>query len=70
MTLTPGRDLDLGDASGAPGPFNQRLETSSLISLISFALASAEKQASRDATRRLKHAALVPVLVPPPAFGH
>lgn len=31
-----GLDLDLGDASGAPRPFNQRLETSS--PLVSFHL--------------------------------
>lgn len=31
-----GPDLDAGHASGAPGPFNQRLETSSL--LVSFHL--------------------------------
>lgn len=29
-----------------------------------------EKQASHDATRRSKHAALVPVPVPPPARRH
>lgn len=34
--VTPGLDLDMGDASGAPRPFNQRLETSSL--LVSFHL--------------------------------
>ena len=34
--VMPGLDLDMGDASGAPRPFNQWLETSSL--LVSFHL--------------------------------
>lgn len=34
--VTLGLDLDLGDASGAPRPFNQRLEMSS--PLVSFHL--------------------------------